>query len=189
VSEHEHEDIARRLRAEGQASAPPDLLPSVMAEVRADSRRRRRLRLPSFPRWRPVAAWAGAAAALVALGVGISHLDLKSNSSSASSSASVAHGANEGIAPAATLAPQTFTVSRKAAARILGTYFFSRQRAAITSATPERPLNITVPAGGYRLFSARLRAAERQLRGQVTPSYSTAPSGVVIIKLMRSHAP
>jgi len=190
--DHEHEDIARRLRAEGQAGAPPDLLPSVMAEVRAQSRRRRRRLLPSLPTWRPVAAWAGAAAALVALGVGVSHLNLNTSSSSSSSNGSASRVAAAGATPNESLAPapQTFTVSRKAAARILGTYFSSgtHERAA-SSATSSGPVKITVPAAQYGLLSARLRAAERQHAAAATGSSSTAPNGVVIIKLMRAHAP
>jgi hypothetical protein len=192
--DHEHEDIARRLRAEGQASAPPDLLPSVMAEVRAQSRRRRRrLWLPSFPQWRPVVAWAGAAAALVALGVGISHLNLKTSSSSSGSVGSVTHGvAAEGVpAPVgAALGPETFTVSRKAAAHILGTYFSAGTKERVTSsAASPTPLKIIVPAQQFGPLSARLRAAERQFAGTAAGSASTAPSGTVVIKLMRAHAP
>ena len=193
MSEHEHEDIARRLRAEGQASAPPDLLPSVMAEVRADSRRRRRLRLPSFPEWRPVAAWATAAAALVALGFGISRLDLHTTSSSSASSASESHApalAAEGTGSRSPVAPETFTVSRKAAASILGPYLYSdaKQRT-VFSSTAGTPLKISVPAAKFGPLSALLRAAERQYNGAATPSNSTAPGSVVVIRLMRAHAP
>ena len=191
MSEHEHEEIARRLRAEGQAGAPPDLLPSVMAEVRAEPRRRR---LPSFPQWRPVAAWAGAAAALVALGFGISRLDLHTTRSSSAGSASESHApalAAEGTGSRSPVAPETFTVSRKAAASILGPYFSSINGAAgASSATTGTSLSIAVPGARFRALSARLRAAQRRLAGAKTPSsYSTAPGNVVVIKLMRAHTP
>jgi hypothetical protein len=189
MSDHEHEEIARRLRAEGQASAPPDLLPSVMAEVRAESRRRRRRpRLLSFPQWRPVAAWATAAAALVALGFGISRLDLHTTSSSSASSGSESHAAAVERAAGGSFAPETFTVSRKAAATILGPYLYSHAKLrAASSATAGTQLNISVPAARFGLLSARLRAAERQYNGAATPSNSTTPSSVVVIQLMRAH--
>ena len=72
-----HEEIARRLRDEGMATAPPDLAEQVMAAVRAEPRRRRRLAAPGWlraPKLWPLAGWATAAACLVAAGFGIAHL-------------------------------------------------------------------------------------------------------------------
>jgi hypothetical protein len=141
-----------------------------------------------------VAAWAGAAAALVALGVGISRLDLTTHSSSSSSVATPSHAAAAGVAPNESVAPapQTFTVSRNAAAHILGGYLHGggTKERATSSGAAQTPLKVTVPAAKFAPLSARLRAAERQLAASTASgSSSTAPNGVVIIRLMRAHAP
>ena len=75
----EHDRIARLLREQGQAEAPPDLAGDVMAQVRREPQA-----TPVHHRvnWRPVAAWAAVAAALLAAGVGIAQLASGGSSSS-----------------------------------------------------------------------------------------------------------
>ena len=88
------DEIARRLRDEGMAQAPPDLAPEVMRQVAREPRKRR-----SWPRWRPVAAWATAAAAIAAGGFALFQLGgAGSSSSEASSSAASAAAPTRGSA-------------------------------------------------------------------------------------------
>jgi hypothetical protein len=61
-----HEEIARLLREQAGAQAPPGLAEDVMREVRAEPRRSAKR-----PVWRSVGAVAVAAAVLVAAGVGL----------------------------------------------------------------------------------------------------------------------
>lgn len=112
------DDIARRLREEGMAQAPPDLAPEVMREVAREPRRRQR----SWPRWGPVAAWATAAAAIAAGGFALSQLGGAGSSSSGASSSPAATRAALGAtagAPSAAPPPSVFTVASRDAARIL----------------------------------------------------------------------
>lgn len=181
----EHEDIARRLREQAQASAPADLLPAVMAEVRAEPRQsHQRRRWPAWPRWQPVAAWTAAAATLVALGVGIAHLP--GTSSSSSGSESTAAGGASAAAPVAhgtrlDLQAQVFTVPRAAARRILGPLLG-------TAGAPQGPaasgVTVRVPPARYDYYALKLRQA--QLNGTAAKS-SSSPSPTVIIKLLRAH--
>ena len=62
----EHDRIARLLREQGQAEAPPVLAGDVMAQVRREPQASP---VHHGVNWRPVAAWAAVAAALLAVGV------------------------------------------------------------------------------------------------------------------------
>ena len=96
-----HEDVARRLRDQGMAAAPPDLRDEVMRAVRAEPQPqpagRRRLPRPALPAWRPVAVWVGVAACLLAAGVGISRLGGPGSSSSSADSSAAGHLADRGL--------------------------------------------------------------------------------------------
>jgi hypothetical protein len=111
------DDIARRLREEGMAKAPPDLAPEVMREVAWEPQKRRRSR----PRWRPVAAWATAAAAVAAGVFAISQLGGSHSASSSSSGEATrgpALGATASIPPG--YSPlHVYTVASRDAERIL----------------------------------------------------------------------
>ncbi len=66
--ERDHEQLRRRLADEGQATAPPDLAPAVMRQVRSEPRRRDHRVL------RPVATLLAAAVLVLAALLGISRL-------------------------------------------------------------------------------------------------------------------
>ena len=80
--DHDHDEIARRLRETGTVPAPERLRSEVMDQVRAEPRLRPSRR--SF--LRPVLPYAAAAAALVVAVLAISHLDLGSGGSSSAGS-------------------------------------------------------------------------------------------------------
>ncbi len=89
-----HDEIARRLREEGQAQAPADLAGEVMAEVRSQPRRS-----TSSVR-RPLVTVLAASLVAVALLVGVTKLG--GGSGSSASGGSVAEGASSaGVPPAA----------------------------------------------------------------------------------------
>jgi hypothetical protein len=91
VTDHNHEEIASRLRDEAAARAPERLRADVMLQVRAEPRPRRIQRRRSY--WRPLGTLAAAACVLGALVFGISHVDL-----SGGGSASVGEAASSGAA-------------------------------------------------------------------------------------------
>jgi hypothetical protein len=109
------DEIARRLREEGMAKAPPDLAPEIMRQVAREPRQRRR----SWPRWRPVAAWATAATAIAAGGFAISQLGGAGSSSSEASSSAAAGSALAPQRAGPTAAARVYTVASRDAARIL----------------------------------------------------------------------
>ncbi len=86
-----HDEIARRLREEGQAQAPADLAGEVMAEVRSQPRRS-----TSSVR-RPLVTVLAASLVAVALLVGVTKLG--GGSGSSASGGSVAEGAGLGALP------------------------------------------------------------------------------------------
>ena len=117
----EHVRIARLLREQGQAEAPPDLAGDVMAQVRREPQA-----TPVHRRvnWRPVATWAAVAAALLAVGVGIAQLapgGSSSSSGSAGGAAEAAGGSKSTPAyPSADSAVRSFIVPRHEAQKLLG---------------------------------------------------------------------
>ncbi len=120
----EHDRIARLLREQGQAEAPPDLAGDVMAQVRREPQATPAHRGVN---WRPVAAWAAVAAALLAVGVGIAQLapgGSSSSSGSAGGGGSIAAEAASGsktapVHPSADSAVRAFTVPRSEAEKLL----------------------------------------------------------------------
>jgi hypothetical protein len=184
----EYDDIARRLREEGQAVAPPDLLPTVMAEVRAEPRTPARRR-SSWPRWQPLAAWTAGAAALVALGFGLAHLPHSTSSSSSSGSLSRSPLATSeavhagGTKVPAALGSNAYTLPAAVARHILGKYY-----------PPDTPLGmkldgittyrVEVPAAAYSYYAAKLRRAQARALGQPA---SPSAGNPVIIRLFRAH--
>lgn len=124
-----HEKIARRLRDEGMASAPPDLAEQVMAAVRAEPRRTRRWAAPGWlrgPRLRPLVGWAAAAACLVVIGFGIAQLGGGGQTSAGSSgSAALSADAAGEAARGQPVITLTFA-SRLEASRIFGPALWKR---------------------------------------------------------------
>jgi hypothetical protein len=177
----EHEDVARRLREQGPASAPPRLLDSVMAQVRAEVRaepRGRREWPRRSPRWRPVLGWATAAAALVAIGFGVAHLPTGGSSSSSSSSAESTRGplgaapSGSSAANAKVATSRAFTVSRRALALALPRYAGQVKR-------QDAVVQLDVSASAYRSIAGRLARLER--------SYAASPRGHrLVVRLVRA---
>ena len=153
------DDIARRLREEGMAQAPPDLAPEVMRQVAREPRRRR-----SWPRWRPVAAWATAAAAIAAGGFALSQLGGAGSSSSEASSSAAATRAAQGATAAPStpsLAPlRVFTVASRDAARILEDAGVSAAHFSLL-APHHRRIVAAVPRRQVQGVLRQLAAAER----------------------------
>lgn len=121
----EHDRIARLLREQGQAEAPPDLVGDVMAQVRREPQA---TPVHRGVNWRPVAAWAAVAAALLAVGVGIAQLAPGGSSSSSGSAggggssvaAEAAGGSKSPPAhPSADSGVRAFTVPRHEAEKLL----------------------------------------------------------------------
>jgi hypothetical protein len=153
------DEIPRRLREEGMAQAPPDLAPEVMRQVAREPRKRRR----SWPRRRPVAAWATAAAAIAAGGFALSQLGGAGSSSSEASSSAAATRAAVGQAapPSAALAPdRVFTVASQDAARILQDAGVSPAHFSYV-APHHRRIIAAIPAFKIQSVAKQLAAAER----------------------------
>ena len=125
MSDTEHDRIARLLREQGQAEAPPDLAGDVMAQVRREPQA---TPVHHGVNWRPVAAWAAVAAALLAVGVGIAQLAPGGSSSSSGSTGGGGSAVLEGAGGSKAAAPvhpsedsmkQAYTVPRHEAEKIL----------------------------------------------------------------------
>ena len=117
--DHQHEEIGRLLREQGQSSAPPDLAGEVMRRVRAEPQTHGTQR----PLWRPVAAVAGIAAAVLAIAIGAGQFDLAGSGDSGSAGTtgferSPTEAGGETLAP--TAGEQTYTVTRETARELLG---------------------------------------------------------------------
>jgi hypothetical protein len=80
MTDHDHNEIARRLRDTGTVRAPDRLRGDVMDQVRAEPR----LRPPRRSFFRPVLPYAAAVATLAIAVFAVSHLDLGSGGSSSS---------------------------------------------------------------------------------------------------------
>jgi hypothetical protein len=152
------DEIARRLREEGMAKAPPDLAPEVMRQVAREPQPRRR----SWPRWRPVAAWATAAAAIAAGGFAISQLGgAGSSSSEASSSAASGAAPTRGSAsPSFAPLPRVYTVASRDAARILQLAGVTATHGSYIGPTRQRIFAVIAPRK-FRQVQNQLAAAQR----------------------------
>ena len=157
------DEIARRLRDEGMAKAPPDLAPEVMRQVAREPRPRRR----SWPRWRPVAAWATAAAAIAAGGFAISQLggagSMSSSSSASSAAVPATRAPDTGGALGSAYGPdsaQVYTVASGDAARILHAAGVTAMHGSLTGPHRNRIL-AGVPARKLKLVEDQLAEAQR----------------------------
>jgi hypothetical protein len=175
MSDHDHDEIARRLRESGTVPAPEGLRAEVMAQVRAEPRRRSGRR--SF--LVPVLPYAAAAAALVVVVIAVTHL-----SGSGSYSGSAGEGASGGAAatgdvaqpslvpkdsaggsPNHSPAPQNAIAAR--AFRIPGRYVMSLAPARTTdNASPyPRVVVLVVPRPLFAAYVSRLKLIERRSHG------------------------
>jgi len=166
MTEHDHEEIAHRLRESGTVPAPDRLRADVMDQVRAEPRARPAPR--SFlPRLLPYAA---AAALVVAAVIAIGHLGGSgSYSGSAGSAGSAASGGGQfGEAPR----PESVggKVTRDAST-IGGGRQFSIARRYLPALAPSNahtaspyasPVVVVVPRRLYPAFLARFRSFERR---------------------------
>jgi hypothetical protein len=156
VSDDQFADIARRLREEGQATAPADLRSEVMAQVTAEPRRRasrRRRRL-----WQGSLATAAVACGVIGVLIGLSNLGSSAESSNAARSEPAA--ALEGAGNGATIAaPETFTVPRSAAEKLFAKAVPDSAPGTLSmEQSPAGAFVVTVPADQRNQLIARLRA-------------------------------
>jgi hypothetical protein len=174
----EHEDVVRRLRESGTARAPERLRGDVMAQVRAEPRRRRR-RFTALGR--PLVPYAAAACLLGAAVLALSHLHGNGAGSSSSAGGASAAGtppekSSDTNAPVASPATATAyqdvavnAVSRLAGgdARVFGAATDALDRVtpmALRSLEPHRVV-LVVPASQLAAYAARLRALEHTGHG------------------------
>ena len=169
MSEHDHDEIARRLRESGTVPAPERLQGEVMDQVRAEPRLRPARR--SF--LVPVIPYAAAAALLAALVLALSHLG---GGSGGSASSSEGGGASGG----ASRSPSLLQPSKDSAgAEALGYHAIFRipsaalQNAALApyvkahaSAAPT--VVLAVPSARFNEYRQRLRAIQERTRGDDT---------------------
>jgi hypothetical protein len=162
MTEHDHDEIARRLRESGTVPAPERLRAEVMDEVRAEPHSRP-ARRPFLPRLLPYAA---AAVLLVAAVIAIGHLGGSgSYSGSASSGASgggtvgefpeASHGAKAAPGAARRGTDQLFAI----APRYLPVLAPANLRGA------SRAVVVVVPRPLYAAYLARFQFFERHSHG------------------------
>jgi hypothetical protein len=185
----EHEDIARRLREEGAATAPPDLVDAVMAEVRAESRRATPRRRRWGPRWRPALGWAAAAATLTAIGFGIAHLPSGTSSSASSSSAGATSAGAKALGPEA--AGSASSDANAAQSKAASSHVYTISRSQLGTALQRlqlegKPITARRKIPTLRVPAYRYQAAVRQLRG-LERAYLASPHGHrLLIRLARA---
>ncbi len=167
MSEHDHDEIARRLRETGTVPAPERLQGEVMDQVRAEPRlrpSRRSFLAPAIP-------YAAAAAALAALVLAISHLG---GSGGGSASSAEGGGASAGATRSASPPRPSYD---QATGQKLGAIFSIPRDAlqnadlapyvkAHTSAAPT--VVLAVPAARFNEYRQRLRAIQERTRGDDT---------------------
>ena len=170
MSEHNHDEIARRLRETGTVPAPERLHGEVMDQVRAEPRLRRARR--SF--LVPVMPYAAAAALLAVLALALSHLGGGSGGSASSAEGAGASTAGGSRSPSFPQ-PSKDSVSPEA----LGYHAIFRIPSAAlhdaalapyvkahASAAPT--VVLAVPSARFHEFRQRLRAIQERTRGDDT---------------------
>jgi hypothetical protein len=163
MTEHDHDEIARRLRETGTVPAPERLRGEVMDQVRAEPRLRPSRR--SF--LRPALPYAAAAATLAVAVLALSHLDLGSGSMSsggagsgggaATGAASVAPERSTTLEPGKETRDQTEFHLSPAAAQSLALSPYAKR----VTASSHR-LVLVVPPSLYAAYRARLDKIEQQ---------------------------
>ena len=168
MTEHDHDEIARRLRESGTVPAPERLRAEVMDQVRAEPRSRP-ARRPFLPRLLPYAA---AAVLLVAAVIAIGHLGGGSGPYSGSGSAG-ATAASGGGRPLGQF-PEASSDGRKAPPGVVrrGTdQLFAIAPRYLTVLAPatvrgaSRPVVVVVPRPLYATYLARFRFFQRHSHG------------------------
>jgi hypothetical protein len=187
MSEHDHDEIARRLRESGTVPAPERLRADVMDQVRAEPRPRpaRRSLL------RPVMPYAAAAAALVAVVAALAHFSGQA-SYSGSGGGTAASGADSGarspVPEAAGTGGRNSLGPGKGASggaaqefHIAGRYVrsFALPNADKTASPYPQLVVLVVPKPLYAAYLARFRFFERHSHGDasVRVILRAAPAG------------
>ena len=158
MTEHNHDEIARRLRETGTVQAPDQLREDVMSQVRTEPRKR-----PSRRRFfAPILPYAAAAAALVGLVLAFAHLGGGGSSSSSAGGGGAGGGVSH--APEKSLAgedqgagtqPARFSIVRSQALKLA-----DEPKVTATRAAPG-VIVLSVPRSLYRDYKARLGRIER----------------------------
>ena len=169
MSEHDHDEIARRLRESGTVPAPERLQGEVMDQVRAEPRLRPARRSVLMP----VMPYAAAAALLAVLVLALSHLG---GGSGGSASSSEGGGATAGGSRSPTsLQPSNDSASPEALddRAIFRIPPAALQNAALApyvkahaSAAPT--VVLAVPSARFNEYRQRLRAIQERTRGDDT---------------------
>jgi hypothetical protein len=170
MTEHDHDEIARRLRESGTVPAPEQLRAEVMDHVRAEPRRRP-ARRPFLPRLLPYAA---AAALVVAAVIAIGHFGGSgSYSGSASSGANGASGGGRALGGGQALhspeAADRGQVKRDGGGNLSDHPFSIAPRYlqvlaptdVLTASPSARPVVVVVPRPLYAAYLARFRFFQR----------------------------
>jgi negative regulator of sigma E activity len=167
MTEHDHDEIARRLRDSGTVPAPERLQGEVMDQVRAEPRLRRSRR--SF--LAPAIPYAAAAAVLAALVLGLSHLGGGSGGSASSAEGGGASGGATSRSPAVTqpskdsAGAEALDIFRIPSAALqnaaLAPYVKAHASAAPT-------VVLAVPSARFHEFRQRLSAIQERTRGDDT---------------------
>jgi hypothetical protein len=163
MTEHEHDEIGRRLRESGTVPAPDRLRAEVMDQVRAEPRARP-ARRSLVPRLLPYAAAAGVLAALV---LALSHLGGSGMNGSASSGGASAGGGKalspEAAAPGRTAADDqlVFDVPNAALQKLTSAPH-------VKSHTAQGAVVLAVPYSRFNDYRQRLHAIEARTSGDDT---------------------
>lgn len=168
MTDHDHNEVARRLRETGTVPAPERLHAEVMDQVRAEPRLRPSRR--SF--FRPALPYAAAAATLAIAVFALSHVDLGSggSSSSGASGGGIAAGGASASPPERSADGRTLTPDK--VARDQTEFHLSAAAAqdltATTSPYAQRmghTVVIVVPASRYADYKERLHRIEQRSGG------------------------
>jgi hypothetical protein len=154
-----HEEVARRLREQGPAKAPPDLAGEVMRRVRSEPRG------STSSARRPVVTLLAAAVVIAALLVGVSRL----GGGSSSSAGSVGGGGVSGLTPSRTPQAEAGIVEskviREVPARAIGHLPFAAMDSVVPGScygpalTSAKRLSISVPYSAWEAATAQLENA------------------------------
>ena len=175
MSEHDHDEIARRLGETGTVSAPERLRGEVMDQVRAEPRRRPARR--SF--LRPVMPYAAAAAAVIAVVAALAHFSGQTSYSGGSGGGAAATGADSGARSPVPEAVGTggedlLNPGKSAGAaqefHIAGRYLqsFALQSTDKAASPYPRLVVLVVPRPLYGAYLARFRFFERHSVGDAS---------------------
>jgi hypothetical protein len=181
----QHEEIARRLRDEGLAQAPPDIAGEVMRRVRSEPRR------SSSRVRRPLTSLLAAAVILAALVVGVAKLGGTGSGSASGGSVgetTARQGANSGaIPPKSAASPDSIVIRRVPLSALHGAAAINSLAPALAQTTTcldtlhnESGITLSVPSDTFSSVLQQLRAARAAPLPVDTPR--------VLVRLRRAAA-